>query len=275
MPYPYAHYFLVALIPLIALAFWPFYFSRLGEVPYAQHVHAVTAIGWFFLLILQSWAIHNRNVWLHRRLGRSSFVLFPLFLVGGLLVLHAMAQGTLAGLNPFIGMYGPALGLIDILAVGTFAFLYYSALKTRSTVQLHARYMLATPLLLLSPIFARLLAQHIPALQIAGPADMPLFIYSVQLANAIALAVALALFASAPRHGRPFLLVAAVIALQAIGFQWLGFTAWWREVYTSLADLPVAVLVALGLIAGFGIVYLGFVGPRPKAGRRPQLEAAQ
>jgi hypothetical protein len=275
MPYPYAHYVLLGMIPLIGLAFWPFYFSRIGEVPYAQHVHAVTAIGWFVLLILQSWAIHNRKVGLHRRLGRSSFVIFPLFLVGGLMVLQTMAQATVAGFNPFMGVYGPALGLLDILAVATFAFLYYSALKTRSTVQLHARYMLGTLLLLLSPIFARLLAQHIPALQIAGPADMPLFLYSVQLANVMALAVALALYAQAPRYGRPFLLVAAVIALQAIGFQWLGFTAWWREVYTSLAGLPVAVPVALGLIAGCGIVYLGWVGPRPKAGQRPHLEPAQ
>lgn len=274
MPYPYAHWVLLALIPLIGLAFWPFYFSRLGENPLALHVHGVTGTAWFLLLILQSWAIHHRRIALHRLAGQSSFILFALFLVGGLLALHSMARGVAAGANPFIAVHGPGLGTLDLLAVTTFAGLYFFALRNRRTVQLHARYMLATPLLLLAPIFGRLFEAHVPGLTITGPESMHLFNYSLHLANAVALAAALALYASAPAHGRPFLVVAAVVVVQSAAFQWLGPTPWWREIYASLGNLPAAIPVLLGLAAGIVIVWLGLGGARPKPGRRPLVEPA-
>jgi hypothetical protein len=275
MPYRYAHYVLLGMIPLIGLAFWPFYFSQLGENPLSSHVHGVTGMAWFVLLMLQSWAIHSRRNALHRVAGKSSFVLFTLFLVGGFMALHAMARGVGAGQNPFIAMHGPGLALQDLLAVLAFAGLYYGALRHRRSVQLHARFMLATPLLLLTPVFGRLFEAHVPGLSITSLETMHLFSYSLHLANWLTLGCALLLYATAPKHGWPFLLVAAIVVLQSISYQWLGFTAWWREVYISLAGLPVAVPVALGLVAGLGIVYVGWVGPRPKAGQRPQLEPAQ
>lgn len=274
MPYPRAHYFLLALIPLIGLAFWPFYFSRLGESPLGRHVHGVTGTAWFLLLILQSWAIHHRRVALHRLAGRSSFILFTLFLVGGLMALHSMAQRVASEANPFIAVHGPGLGALDVLAVTTFAWLYFGALRNRRTMQLHARYMLATPLLLLASIFGRLFEAHIPGLTVTGPENMHLFNYSLHLANVVALTAALAMYASAPAYGRPFLVVATVVVLQSAAFQWLGAAPWWRAFYASLGSLPAAVPVVLGLTAGIAIVWSGWTGARPKAGQRPLPEPA-
>ena len=274
MPYARAHYFLAALLPLIGLAFWPFYFSRLAESPLAIHAHGVTASAWLLLLILQSWAIHHRRTDLHRAAGRASFILFPLFLVGGLMVLHTMARALAAAANPFQDAFGAGLGAHDLLAVATFAWLYYSALRQRRNVQLHARCMLATPLLLLAPIFSRVFVDHVPGLKITGPETLSLFTASLYLANALTLAVALALYAGAPRFGRPFLVVAVMVLLQCASFGWLNGSPAWRAFYGSLGSLPVAVPVVLGLLAGTAIVWWGWRGPQPKGGRRPLPETA-
>jgi hypothetical protein len=274
MPYPYAHFVLLGLIPLIGLAFWPFYFSQLGQSPVSSHVHGITGTAWFLLLMLQSWAIHHRRVALHRLGGKASFAIFTLFLVGGLMALHAMARGVGMGVNPFVAVHGPGLGIQDLLAMVVFAGLYVGALRQRRNVQLHARYMLATVLLLLAPVFGRLFANHVPALMITGPETMHLFTYSLHLANAVALGAALVLYASAPRHGRPFLIVAGVVVLQSISYQWLGASLWWREFYVAMGSLPVAYPVLLGLAIGILAVWLGLGGARPKPGRQPLVEPA-
>lgn len=148
-------------------------------------------------------------------------------------------------------VFGPGLGALDALSVIAFAGLYFAALRNRGQVQLPARYLLVTPLLLLAPNFTRLFVGHVPGLAINGPEDMVRFVYSLHLANAIALAMAVTLYA------RPFLVAAALIVLHRIAFQWLGFAPWWREFYASLGSLPTAVPVALRLAAGVAIVNLG------------------
>jgi hypothetical protein len=274
MPYRYAHYVLLGLVPLIGLAFWPRYFSRLGDVSLAIHVHGATATVWILMLTVQSWAIHNRRVSLHRLTGRVSFVVFPLFMVGGFMMLHNMAHGVAVQANPFVSRYGPGLGLIDALAVGTFAAFYYLALRNRRQVQLHARYMLATPLFLVMPIVTRLLINYVPALAIRGPEDLHRFIPGIHTAGVVALAVALVLYASNPRYGRPFLVAAVVTVVCMAGFQWVGPTSWWGNLYAGLASLPFASTILGGLLVGGTIVYLGWHGAARRPGRRPLPEAA-
>ena len=41
MPYRHAHYYLLLLLPLAFLAFWPRYFSDLRAAPLAFHVHGL------------------------------------------------------------------------------------------------------------------------------------------------------------------------------------------------------------------------------------------
>src|SRR5687768_8070023 len=113
MPYRHAHYYLLALFPLTLFAFWPGYFSDLRGAAYSAHVHGVTASLWIALLAMQSWSIQRRQNALHRTLGYSSFVLFPFFTVGGLLVIQTMAMKFTAGVSPFYNVYGPGLALLD------------------------------------------------------------------------------------------------------------------------------------------------------------------
>ncbi|MDB5720451.1 MAG: hypothetical protein JWP15_1069, partial [Alphaproteobacteria bacterium] len=46
MPYPRAHYFVLLVIAVILLGFWPSYFGVWGSVPWQFHVHGTAASLW-------------------------------------------------------------------------------------------------------------------------------------------------------------------------------------------------------------------------------------
>src|SRR5689334_3909366 len=92
MPYRYAHHaLLLGLLPITLFAFWPAYFGRLGQAPFAFHAHGLTATAWILLVMAQSWSIHARRFALHRQLGQLLFVAVPLFVAGGAIAVQSMA----------------------------------------------------------------------------------------------------------------------------------------------------------------------------------------
>ena len=260
MPYRHAHYWLLLLFPLTALAFWPNYFSKLWEVPYAFHVHGVTASLWIALLAVQSWSIHGRRNALHRSIGYSSFLLFPLFIVGGLLVIQTMAVKFAAGEEPFAAMYGARLASLDAIATLGILYLFFMALRCRRKVHLHARYMLTTVFFLLSPILGRL-APALPPLSMSGPAEFHRFAWGLHLSNAVGVLLALWLYRRAPQHGRPFLIVGGLIAFQSLMFQTLARTSAWETPFIAFGTLPMPVVASLGLAVAAAVTWAGWNAP--------------
>src|SRR5262245_4272592 len=96
MPYRKAWIWVLALLALTFVAFWPGYFSKLWTHNSAHHWHAAGAVLWTLLAIAQTWTVHHDGLALHRKTGLAVFALFPLFLVGGMWVIHVEAT-TLAG----------------------------------------------------------------------------------------------------------------------------------------------------------------------------------
>jgi len=262
MPYRHAYLYILALIPFIGLAFWPNFFSVFTTAPLSLHIHGLTATLWIGLLIHQSWTIHHGHNGLHRLGGSFSLLLFPAFMMGGFMVLQTMGQATAAGGHFVYSVYGGGLGFFDTLAIATFGWLYYSALRHRRAVQSHARYMLATPLLLFGPIFARIIPGFVPGLMIRGPEDLTNFATSLYIALAGALLVAVLLWLGDRKHGQAFLIVAVVTVLQIAGFATVGNSQTWLDIYASFASLPELVIAAAGLIAGVLVVWLGWTGGR-------------
>ncbi|MGZ8286178.1 MAG: hypothetical protein ACXW27_13545 [Allosphingosinicella sp.] len=262
MPYRHAHWYLLLLFPLTGLAFWPNYFSKFAASPYAFHVHGISAALWIALLAAQSWTIHHRRVALHRSAGLTSLALFPIFLVGGLLVLQTMAHKVGTREEPFYNLFGARLGTMDAVSSIALPFLFYSAIRWRRKVHLHARYMLAPVLFLVGPIVSRLMPA-LPPLAITGPETFYRFGYGLHIANGIAVAVAAFLYLRAPRHGRPFLIVGGLIVLQSLLFETLGRFRDWQGLYGSLASVPTPLLVSLGLAAGVLAGAAGWIGGRP------------
>lgn len=266
MPLKRAWIFLLLLIPLTVFAFWRNYFSNLDGAPLAYHVHGVVATLWILLLALQSWSIHHGQAGLHRTAGKLSFLIFPLFMVGGVMVLHMQSITTADGSNPFNVLFGTRLGWLDVFAGAGFALFYFLALYHRANVQLHSRYMIATALFLLSPIFGRIIPGVVPGLLIRGPEDIGLFVDALHYSNLIAGLIAAALFAAAPRYGMPFLIVIAITGLQSAAFQFLGRQEWWVHLHGLIGTIPLPALQGVALLAGVAIIWLGWTLPKKRDG---------
>ena len=168
-----------------------------------------------------------------------------------------MAAKFLAQSDPFYIIYGSRLGAVDTLSPIAIGYLFFSGLRRRRQVHLHARYMLATAFFLLMPILTRLLVA-VPPLAITGPDDFHLFGYAFHVANALAIGLALALHLRAPKHGRPLLILAGCLAAQSFVFETLGRTAAWEGLFVFLATVPAAVLVSLALVASVAVTWWGW-----------------
>lgn len=268
MPYRKAYIFVLALLVLTFVAFWPSYLSELPGAKVAHHFHAASAVLWTILAIVQSWSIHHDRIALHRKAGLAIFLLFPFFLVAGMWVIHVEAT-TLAGdLTSAEGKQIAQFGWFDPLANIGFALIFWGGLKYRYKVHLHARYMLGTLMFVVAPIVWRLLQSSLPFFYNDTPETLYRFSYAMAAGNAVAIAIALYLYAQAPKHGRPFLLIAGFAAAQEITFETLGRLPAWAPMFASIANVNLPFLLTLTAIASLGIAWHGWVaGARPSAPR--------
>src|SRR5215210_3760714 len=106
MPYRYAPYFVLVVIAVIGLGFWPSYFAQWGSVPWQFHAHGVAASLWVLMVLAQSWTVHKEQLPLHRAVGKSSLLLFP-FLIGGLAaIIDLTGKGFVAGDGATRALFG-------------------------------------------------------------------------------------------------------------------------------------------------------------------------
>jgi hypothetical protein len=264
MPYRKAWLFVLALLVLTFVAFWPTYLSNLPEANLAHHYHAGSAVLWTLLAALQSWTIHHDRLALHRAAGLAVFILFPFFLVAGAWVVHVEAVTLAGGLTDPDNLAIAQFGFFDPLANIGFAILFWGGLRYRYKVHLHARYMLGTVMFVVAPIFWRLLENYVPMFhESVMPFDVPFAV-----GNVGALAIALALYWQAPKHARPWLLVAGIIAAQTILFLTVGKLPAWAPIFASVGGLNLPVLLLVTGIVALGIAWHGWVaGARPTAPR--------
>ena len=260
MPYRNAYLFVLALLALTFVAFWPSYLSVLPEAKLAHHYHAGSSVFWTLLAALQSWSIHHDRWALHRTAGLAVFALFPLFLVAGMWVIHVETVTLAAGLTDPDNLNIAQFGFFDPLANIGFAIMFWGGVRYRYKVQLHARYMLGTVMFVVAPVFWRLLRNYTPGFQRGDvPFDVPFAV-----GNAAACAIALVLFWRAPKHGRPWLVVAGIIAAQAMLFLTIGKLPAWAPIFASIGSLNLPILLTCTGIVALGIAWHGWVaGARP------------
>jgi len=260
MPYRHAHWYVLSLIPLAGLAFWPQYLSQFGTAPAAFHVHGITASLWLVMLAAQSWSIHHGHRNWHRAVGMSSLILFPLFLAGGASIFIGMAQRYVEAATPFYQLYPARLAWLDVVSVGGIAFFYYQAMKWRRKVHVHSAYLLATAIFLLLPIFGRL-SPLLPGLAIEGPADFAKLMIGFQLANAATALIAAAIGLRS-RQGRPFFEAAGLTVVAAILFQTVGGWPAWQAAYAKAAEIPALPMALAAALAGVCVGWAGWTAGR-------------
>jgi hypothetical protein len=271
MPYRHAHWYLLALFPLVGLAFWPTYFAIFSISPAALHAHAAVGTLWIAILAGQSWLIHHGQRDIHRQTGVASLTIFPLFVAASAAVVVLMAQEFVSRSSPVSVTYGPRLGLGSAGLVIGFAYCYWQGLRQRRKVHPHSRYMLATVLFLLSPIFVRLF-RYVPFLAIQGPQDFWKLALNIQLANILVAAIAFILAWRAGKRGRPFAEAGAVVLVNDILLQTVGVMPPWQRIFADLASVPLASAAFAAGVAGVIIAYSGWLAgkrPTPSLGMSP------
>lgn len=264
MPFRGAHYVIAAFLVVTIAAFWPTYFSNLGAAPSAHHIHGVTATLWVLLLIWQSWSIRQPNFVLHKWGGRMSFLLAPPFVAGGLLV----TKMTVIKDAPFTEMFAISLSFADFVSVAAFALFYFLALRNRSSVEHHSRFMLATIFPLIPPSVARIIAGYVPGVAIRGPEDLPNFEIALNLSFAIAALFTIALLVQDVRRKKPltpFLLALSSLVLMVGVYHSYGNTAHWQQTVLAYARFSDTALIAAGLVIGAAAALLGWKFPRMQA----------
>ena len=151
-------YFAVLLV-IALLAFWPSYLGAglISQVSYT-HFHAITAIVWMGMLIIQPWLIRRDQYTLHRKIGAASYFVVPVILIAMLL----LANYRLRIATPENYQIQTYIFYLQVFLAILFALSYLLAMVYRDRSEIHARFMVCTGLTLIDPIFARILIFTMP-----------------------------------------------------------------------------------------------------------------
>jgi len=221
--------YFAALLALAVLTFWPTYVSLSpSQSDFYTHFHAAIATLWVLLLIAQPMLIRSgRNV-LHRRLGKVSLVVAPVFVLAAVLLAHSRMQG----------LEGPRLGIqtyvlwLQISLVSVYALSYTLAMITRRDMALHARFMICTGLTLIDPVVIRLM------LWIDNSPSWNFQWFTFLVTNLILLYfIWLERKVTTGRWVFPFMLVVFLLA-QVPALFGLTNQAWWQSFAQWFAALP-------------------------------------
>jgi hypothetical protein len=221
---------LAGSVPLVVLAFWPMYLSR----PFAAsdrytHLHAIAGSLWLALLIVQPVTIHNYRYGLHRMLGRTSYVLAPVFFVAGILLSHyrlvSMDEATFLteGHSHFLPFYASIV----------FAAAYLLGLRYRHLPEAHGRFMLCTAVPLIDPVIGRIIFFYFPSL------PHPLLYQAITFSLATTMA-AILVFSYRGDLSAKRALVGYFVLLVALELAWftLASTAAWLQPVSWFRSLP-------------------------------------
>lgn len=267
MPYPRAHYAVLIVMAVIVAGFWPTYFAVWDAVPWQFHFHGVAASLWVAMVAAQSWAVHHRQLPLHRAVGRSSLFLFPFLIAGLAAIIDVTAKGFVAG-DPVRAMFGGVFLAGLTLAIVAYVTVYYRALRFRRKTWIHAGYLLTTPLILFESPFGRLLNMYMPGLTIHGPEQLPLILHGILWSMAIELAVVAAIWLRYREKATPFLVAGGFILAQMATMGLMTDSPLLESLMAALGRAPSAAVVTSGFALGALTSWAGW-----QAGKRPTMPA--
>lgn len=152
--YPFAAYYFGLALIVTWVGFSQSYFVRINQVSIYHHIHGALAGAWILVLIIQPILYQKGKLELHRKIGRiAGYFIFPLMLLGGLKMIHSMLNSADA--------YPPGavtrLAFLDFVSIILLICFFYQGISKAKQLQLHARNMSMTVLIMLPPAIARML----------------------------------------------------------------------------------------------------------------------
>ena len=173
-------YWFLLLIVFTFAGFYTTYFSRLFK-PTANiiHFHFLLMALWIMMLIAQPFLIKYKKLSWHRLLGKGSYILVPLILITSwfltrneyYLKIEKLQNEVIDGtqyLSHLEILKSASENPIALISVVWFIIFYSLAIIYRKKATKHARYMLATALILLGPTIDRFVAINLGIESIAG-----------------------------------------------------------------------------------------------------------
>jgi len=151
----------IALFLLASIAFWPQYLSKSwSSIDRYTHAHAILGTAWLLVLIVQPLLIVRGSRAAHRIIGQTSLLVAVSFVVSGVLLAHFRISRMPDDIYAKEGIYiylPLAVALLFALAAGM-------GFHWRHSAAIHARFMVATALLLVDPVLARIMYFYLPPL---------------------------------------------------------------------------------------------------------------
>jgi len=142
-------YFFLLLIPFTFLGFYKTYFNQFANfkenITTYIHLHAIIATIWILMLIVQPILIKNRKNKLHKKIGKISYIIFPLLILSFIPQMIRIINSD----NPNVLFFPLADSILLTLC-------YSLGIYHRKNVSKHMRYMIGTVIVFLSPTLGRI-----------------------------------------------------------------------------------------------------------------------
>lgn len=155
-----SYLYFLAFFLFAVIGFWFTYFTRLlDQENFRMHLHGISVFLWCVMLIVQAYLIRINARPLHKRIGRYSYVLVPVFIISTVDLLHYKlrdVQDPAPGVLFFVAL------VLNALVV--FLLFYSLAMVNRKKPTIHARYMMCTVFPMVTPITDRIINIHFPSL---------------------------------------------------------------------------------------------------------------
>lgn len=141
-------FYLLLSLAISASVFTGFWFTYIGPVQLmaprsslsvAVHVHGISFLLWYALLVLQAWLVRFGAIRLHRWLGYANLLWAALMIAAGLLVIAVRMDSGLRGED----MFWADFGLIVLSNLILFSGFYTGAFIYRDIAPLHRRLIIA------------------------------------------------------------------------------------------------------------------------------------
>lgn len=141
-------FFFLIIIPLVGIGFYPSYFSffptQFQKIDFLVHLHFFFSALWIVILILQPFLIINKHYRWHKRLGKVTYIIFPLWIMSFLPMINNLIQSEKYNVLVF------PIGTMTLLII-----FYALAIKNRKIAAKHMRYFIASAIVLIDPTIGR------------------------------------------------------------------------------------------------------------------------
>lgn len=193
--------FLTIVLLLSITGFWNIYFGPDSNPTFYQNLHVVTTFIWLGLLLIQLIYVESKKNALHKRLGKSIFVVGPLLIATLMLLsVHSASKAAARGEADMLAIQNmfPAIEIAIIILL---------AFHFRKNRVLHGHLLMSTSLLFFGIALFFTLISFIPGYQIEGPETFYRFETASITATYISIAFGILLFIIQGKSSWPWLLV--------------------------------------------------------------------